>query len=148
MKQRVYEGALNFLRGKLKKLKEKSSGSVKEREMLEVVKAAIERQISIKAISPKTYDGYACPRCGHHFEKKPYYCHNCGQHINYIKSEKDEIVTHDNQVVINASLKDDNTVILAFDNTNLILDAHALYHVIMDNKSAEIKGTFEYKEYK
>ena len=91
MKQKVYENALEFVRNKLNKLK----GSEKEKEALEIAKSAIERQITIKAIVPKSYEGYACPRCGHHFENKPYYCHNCGQHINYTKGEKEEIVIND-----------------------------------------------------
>mgnify|MGYP003571250406 CR=1 FL=1 len=151
MKQKIYENALEFVRTRLNKLKSGTAkGSVKERESLEVAKSAIERQITIKAIVPKSYEGYACPRCGHHFEKKPFYCHNCGQHINYPKGEKDKIVSHEHKVIASVSMDKvkENELIITIGDTSIRLDGNLVYHTLTNGKATEVEGSIEYKEYK
>lgn len=152
MKQKIYENALEFVRTKLNKLKTSGTikGSVREIESLEVAKSAIERQITIKAIVPKSYEGYACPRCGHHFEKKPYYCHNCGQHINYTKGEKEKVVSDRYNITANVSMDKpkENDLIITIGSTSIRLDGNSVYHVLTNGKSIEVEGTIEYKSYK
>lgn len=67
-----------------------------EKDALEIANSAIQRQSAATAIQPSedVTMGYACPRCGHHFIDKPFFCHYCGQHIKYDKPLKQGDAKH------------------------------------------------------
>lgn len=85
---------LSWIKSRLESIEKKIKGKTatkaerEEKSALMVAKSAMMRQTPVLAIQPvKDPEAYACPRCGHHFEEKPFYCNHCGQHVMYNKDD-------------------------------------------------------------
>ena len=98
---KLQEKASTWIMNRIQVLKA-VGGHNEEMDALDTAKMALDRITAIKAITPNSSDEYACPRCGHHFEGKQHYCHNCGQHVSYrgTEDQKYTLITHPAEVDI------------------------------------------------
>lgn len=123
-----------------------------EESALIVAEQAVHRQAPALAISPTRFrDCYACPRCGHHFEAKPFYCHNCGQHITYAATEKGPVGIIDGRIPVEFELVHDEEldrdyVLFRTEFNTVRICAEELLDVINANGNSLTKtvGTIEY----
>ena len=101
----------------IKKLNEAESA-------LTTAKVALQRQTAATAICPeKRHDVLACPRCGHYLDGKPFFCHNCGQHIKYGKPDLTKFTTIDILVGFRVTKKcvdEKSLIVLEADNGTTI----------------------------
>ena len=145
-------GKLNLLKTSISTSKEAAEKTNEEISMLDVIVTALERHLRIRAIVPKNLTGgYACPRCGHHLNGMPFYCANCGQHLDYKEPDKSKDTKHqlsvsaDVEVVTNK--KNEELIQIRIDDADYTFNAHVFKEALMTSSVKNISGTLTYKEY-
>lgn len=110
---------------------------------LEFADEVIRRRDTLSAMQPSGSTGYACPRCGHHFEGKPFFCQYCGQHVSYgnAKANKTpERVSMSCQITKVTSVDDDNKMIVfSLNGSTVAIDLDDIENAICSGQ--EIRST-------
>jgi hypothetical protein len=106
-----------------------------ELDALEYADVAVQRRIPIPAIQPSESLSYACPRCGHHFKEKQYFCHYCGQHISYLTPKDDDATIEQQEYECTIkmaydSTRDKDVVTFTLEHTTLSIDAADLINAL------------------
>ena len=141
--QKIQEKASTWIMNRLQVLK--NGGSVEEMDALTIAKTAIDRVTPIKAITPLNGEGYACPRCGHHFEGKQHYCHNCGQHVSYrgTEDQKYNLITENRDFDVTV---EKGIVEISFGGTTVYVPKDVIVS-LEEGTASEVSGKLGYKAY-
>ena len=144
--RRLQEKASTYIMNRIKVLRE--TGTInEERDALEIAKMAIDRTTATKAISPSGDTGYACPRCGHHFEGKQHYCHNCGQHVSYVGTEDQQFSIISNPQEISIIPREDGNICIGFGGSAIVVSAESIKESVETKNANTVDGAIEYKSY-
>lgn len=115
---------------------------------LEFADEVIRRRDTLSAMQPSGSTGYACPRCGHHFEGKPFFCQYCGQHVSYGNSKTNktpERVSMGCQITKVVSVDDDSRMlVLSLNGSTVAIDIEDVQNAIITDGEVSTTALITY----